>query len=217
MDIFPVKTETLAAHLFDDEQLLLRRLSKGDQAAFTDIYRIHSERVFKTVHRYVKDDLQAEDLVQQIFIKFWEIRASLAGVRDLKNYFFIASRNTVFNYLKQLSRNSSLMNALQREFWQATAPGTDDLVQQKEYEILLHKGVSQLPLQQRLVYILVEQEQLGFDEVAERMHLSRSTVKKHLELARKSVRLYMNSRLYEAAAVYLTAVGASILFLPVYQ
>ncbi|CAL1521533.1 sigma-70 family RNA polymerase sigma factor [Chitinophaga sp. MM2321] len=181
-------------HLPDNEPDLLRRIAAGDERAFNYIYNFYSGTVFNTVMTYVKDKLEAEEILQQIFVKFWERRATLAGVRSLRDYFFISARNAVFNHFNRLSKNARLVNNV-KDNLTTVVNNTDHRVREKEYNQLLENAIRQLPPQQKQVYLLADRQDFSNEEIATQMGLSRLTVKKHLELARKFVRNHINNHL----------------------
>ncbi len=56
----------------DSEQVLIRQAATGDQAAFTALYEMHAERVYRHVRFQVPDGHEAEDITQEVFIKAWK-------------------------------------------------------------------------------------------------------------------------------------------------
>ena len=70
-------------------------------------------------------------------------------------------------------------------------------IQERECNHLLRQSISLLPLQQRKVYLLVSEQDMSYEEIANRMQVSRLTVKRHLELARRFVRKYVNWHLQQ--------------------
>ena len=177
-----------------NEKELLLRVAKGDGRAFNEIYELYSGTIYNTLVRFTQDPEEAKEVLQQTFIKLWESRAVLGQVTSLKDYLFIASRNAVFNYFRQLSRQARLKNQLDRT--DRTASHTIQIAaEQKEFENLWQKAINRLPLQQRQVYQRIELENGTLDQVAEELQISRATGKKHLELARKSVRDYLRKTL----------------------
>lgn len=172
----------------DIELELLRRTAGGDSAAFSEIYERYSGVIFSAIMRYVQDKVEAEEILQQVFVGFWERRATLSAVRSLKDYFFISTRNAVYQHFNRLSRNGRLARSMQENIAEPVTDNTDHRLREKEYDQLLSETIGQLPPQQRHVYILAQRNEYTYDEIAKELGLSRHTVKKHLELARKFVR-----------------------------
>ncbi len=188
-------------HCTDNELALLQRVAAGDAEAFEALYRHYSATVYTTVITYVRNAPEAEEIVQQLFVKLWMRRAALGRVENFRDYLFATVRNSVFNYFNQLSRQTRLINRIRTQTPEHTAEEADHRCRQNQYDQLLEKAVRQLPDRQKQVYLLASGEALGYDDIAQRMQISRLTAKKHMELARKAVREYISR--YLAAFVLL--------------
>ena len=181
----------------NNELALLPLIAGGDTNAFARLYRLYSGKVYHTVMVYIKDPTEAEEIVQQVFVKLWERRASLAAVSSFPDYCFIVVRNIVFNYFNRLSKQARLVRGLSMQAPEHTGEEADHPFTQKQYEQLLEKAIRQLPLRQKQVYLMADGEALGYDDIARRMQISRFTAKKHMELARKAIREYISRHLQD--------------------
>jgi RNA polymerase sigma-70 factor (ECF subfamily) len=174
----------------DNELALLQRIAQGDAAAFEAIYRRYSPTVYSMAISYLKEEVEAEEIVQQVFVRLWEKRATLSAVKSFPGYFFILVRNNLFDHFDQLARQSRLVNDLQG--WEPTVEEADCRFRRKEVEGLIEKAIRQLPQRQQQVYLMANGEALNYDDIAHRMQISRFTAKKHMELARKAIRDYIS-------------------------
>lgn len=187
-----------------NEQELINRLSAGDERAFTAIYDFYSDTVFNTAMIYTKDETESQEIVQQIFIRVWETREQLREIRSLQKWLFTSTRNKVFDHLRKQALIRRTLNGFReqqdRQHGHVGAEPDEDptsqWLRQKEYGQLLEKAVSGLPPQQKLVYTLIEEMDLSFDEIANELNISKSTAKKHMEMARKYVRHYISSHVH---------------------
>ncbi|MBS1565442.1 MAG: sigma-70 family RNA polymerase sigma factor [Bacteroidetes bacterium] len=172
---------------------LLSQLARGDKAAFTQLYLRYSATVYNALMLYIKDEHEADDLLQNIFIKIWEKKELLSSVQDTESYLFIMARNTVLNHLKRRAVEENARSALRGRL-PDLADATDSRLLELEYRNALQAAIDALPPQQKQAYLLATEEALGYEAIAGRMGISKFTVKKHLELARKSVRAHINAR-----------------------
>ncbi len=173
---------------------LLCRLSQGSEEAFNQIYNCYSDTIFNTLITYVRDPEEAKEILQQIFIKIWERRAVMAGVTNLNDYLFIATRNSVYNYFNRLSRQARLkLRFTNHQYALSATP--EQGISEKEFFHLWLEAINRLPPQQRQVYQWIEQQDWTLDQASGELKLSKATVKKHLELGRKSVKAYLKNRL----------------------
>ena len=186
-----------------DEEGLLPLIVQGDEQAFSRFYHTTNAGIYNAVMTYVKDEHMAREIVQMIYIKVWDHRTSLKNVRSLKDYLFILARNTVFDHFRKVTIETSRLAYLRRE---APALHNNNVMvnmEERECGQLLRQIISRLPSQQRQAYLLASEQEMSYEEIADRMQLSRLTVKRHLELARRFVRKYLHHHLHQQAIVPL--------------
>ena len=177
-----------------NEKELLRRTASGDQAAFTALFDAYKDRIYTIALRLTDSPLIAEEIVQDVFLKIWLKRETLAAVDHFRAYLFTATRNQVFNMLKRLARHRTITGELTTDRAAETAD-TDFLLLDKEYQAILREAVDKLPPQQLQVYRLMKEQGLKRDQVAEQLSISPQTVKVHLAQAMRSIRAFCVSRL----------------------
>jgi RNA polymerase sigma-70 factor (family 1) len=203
----------LPAPFLDNEPALLKCIAAGDAHAFSQLYHHYAGKIYATVMIYVKNEAEAEEIVQQVFVKLWERKASLTGIRSFSDYFFILVRNNVFDYFSRISRHAQLADIFGKGSTGVTEENVERLLLQKQYGQLLEKAIRQLPERQREVYLLADREALSYDDIAQRMQISRPTAKKHMELARKFLRAYIRRHMQENEPLLLPGLLAAILAL----
>jgi RNA polymerase sigma-70 factor (ECF subfamily) len=169
------------------ERELLPLVAEGDERAFSRLYYQTNAGLYNAVMTYVKDPDAAREIVQQVYIKLWDSRRLLKDVRSLKDYLFILARNTVFDHMK---KHTVEMKCLAELRTQAAVSDNNVIsaMQERECGNLLHHVVSRLPVQQRKAFLMASEQEMSYDKIAVRMRVSKFTVKRHLELARRHVR-----------------------------
>jgi RNA polymerase sigma factor (sigma-70 family) len=178
-----------------NEKELLQRLAAGDGEAFNIIYRRYNSMVFRAAMTYLKDEDSAADIVQQVFLKVWEKKDWLLTVGSFQDYIVVSSRNLIYDQFRQKNREAGKILELVRRKGKTGLHDHDNQVEDREYARLLHLAVELLPPQQKKIYQLVEDEQLSYEEAASVTGLSKLTIKKHLELARRFVRNHVTEYL----------------------
>lgn len=177
-----------------DEKKLLLELSQGSELAFTNMYNQYKNRVYSTALRITKSKIQAEEAVQDIFLKIWQNRENLIEINDFENYLYIISRNHLFNSIKKIARESSQIVELNKK--EAGFIDTDSNIKDEQYNTILNQIVEQLPPQQQKVYQMAKRDGLSHQKIGEDLGISTETVKKHMAQALKFIRLkispYMN-------------------------
>src|SRR5690606_31275885 len=122
--------------------------------------------------------------------KIWIGREALAEVRNFRAYLFVASKNHALNCLKRIARE----RVMKEEWAQGETQVQDPDPATPAYDALIDEAIDRLPPQQQKVYLLSRHERLKYAEIAARLELSRETVKKYLQLAVNSIRLYIQNR-----------------------
>jgi len=179
----------------DEDNLLLARIFAGDELAFNLMYSQTNKSIYNAVMAYVKNEHVAIELVQQAYIKLWNNRRKLKEVRSLKDYLFILARNLTLDHFKKITIETKFFAEFTlRE--NDPADTTNEKIEQIEYDKLLENAITQLPPQQKEAWLLVNEQELSYAEIAIKMNISRLTVKRHLELSRKRIRDYLKSHLY---------------------
>jgi len=176
------------------EKKLLLELSQGSEPAFTKIYNQYKDIVYSTALRITKSKTLSEETVQDIFLKIWQNRESLAEVKHFENYIYIISRNHLFNSIKKIARESNL--ALEVNSKDTGFIDTDTSIKDEQYNTILNQIVEQLPPQQQKVYKMAKWDGMSHQKIGEDLGISTETVKKHMAQALKYIRLkispYMN-------------------------
>ncbi|OYW19705.1 MAG: hypothetical protein B7Z54_03150 [Sphingobacteriales bacterium 12-47-4] len=154
------------------------------QTDFVELYRQYQPRMLHYVLRRCPYGGQAEDIVQDAFLKLWSIRDKLAGIEKLPAYLFVMVRNGLMEYFRQ----KRLANRLDRQYSHRSSGITHDRLEQRDQLARLHQAITHLPRQQRLVVELRCEYNWKAKEVAAVLNLSLSTVKNHIQCARKKLR-----------------------------
>jgi len=179
----------------NDDNLLLAQIFAGDERAFNRMYYQTNKNIYNAVMAYVKNEHIAIELVQQVYVKFWNNRQKLKDVNSLKDYLFIIAKNLTLDHFKKITKETKFFAELTlRE--NDVVNTTDEKIEQIEYDKLLQNAIEQLPPQQKEAWLLVNDQELSYAEIAVKMNISKLTVKRHLELSRRSVRDYFKSRIH---------------------
>lgn len=183
-----------------DEKTLLAQLQAGSEAAFTQLYRAYAERLYYNILMLVKDELTAEELVQDIFSRIWQKRASLPADSNFGAYLFAASRNRVYDFFRKLDRDHHLYARI-RSAASCEYTYIEEALLTRENVNILQKAIATLPRQRRRAFELCKMEGLSYKEASEKMGISLSTLKDHMANAREAIRLYVSSHYSAVLAV----------------
>lgn len=147
------------------------------------------EALFKENHahclafatHYTGDPHVAEEVVQQVFLRLWEKRASVTITGPVKAYLFSAIRNTAISQWRKDSVRSEKENGYGKAAG-AIAPANEAV---KELECLYRQALERLPERCREVFVLSRQQNMKYTEIAAAMNISVKTVENQMGKALK--------------------------------
>ena len=174
-----------------NEQELLASLRMGSHEAFTKIYSHYSQPLYYNILTMVKDELSAEEMVQEIFAKIWQRRAELNIQSSFGGYLFQSSRNIVHDFFRHLNREQAaydrIKNIATEEYFHV-----EEALMAKENADILREAIRNLSPQRRRAFELCKLEGLSYQQASEQMGISLSTLKDHMAHARESMREFIN-------------------------
>ena len=164
---------------YDDHELM--DLIRGDnQAAFGVLFDRYCAVLISHTHRKILDIAEAEDVVQDIFIKLWERRKEIV-CDNIAGYLFTAARHTALNIIK----HRQIIVQYEKDFkhFAENHPinSTEHIIQKKELEAILMAEIDKLSPRMRQVFILSRQENLSHQQIADRLGISKFTVNDHIK------------------------------------
>ena len=166
---------------------LLYKFRDDDRAAFTELYKRYYPRLFKYILHYVKIPSVAEDLLQDVFVKLWDIRARIKPELGISAYLYRICRNQVFSFLKRVATDEKMRQKMM-EHLQEEAEGVEEQTRWKQYQLMLRTAVEQLPPQRQRVFRLCREQKKTYEEAARELGISQHTVKEHMTESLKYIR-----------------------------
>lgn len=172
----------------DEQELhLLEKIKEGDISSYEQMYSLLYPRLIGYAVRLLKNREVAEDIVQNVFVKFWVNRASLDLSKSGRSLLYVMTRNASLDYIKSRYASSEALGKAASEKVSAD-PGPDEILDFNLQMTKIEKGISALPPQRQLVFRMSRTLHMSVKEIAEQLHISEGTVKKHIELAKKDLK-----------------------------
>jgi RNA polymerase sigma-70 factor (family 1) len=165
-------------------------IREGDVVAFTQLYKQYSAQMYNNVLKLVKDELVAEEIVQEIFTRIWQKRSILNFEQSVIAYLYRVGRNLVNDFYRKLQRDQVMYDHFKAV---ATEHYThiEEALQLHENERIMKKALSGLPPQQKKVYELCKLDGHTYKEASAMLGISPNTVKDHLSKANQFVKNYL--------------------------
>src|SRR5688572_2174241 len=95
-----------------DERVLVLELLQGSKNAFEKLYHAYSPRLYGKVLKLVKSDTHAREILQDVFLKLWEYRASVDPDKSFRSFLFKIAENKLYDFFRKASREQSIQAQL---------------------------------------------------------------------------------------------------------
>jgi RNA polymerase sigma-70 factor (ECF subfamily) len=164
--------------------LFIDKLRRGDQKAFEQLYHDLFPSLVLFTKKYVQDDGLSEDIVQDVFVKFWN-NIDCINIRiSVKSYLYMAVRNYAINHLERENAKEKKI----KDYYSTEVSSCD------EYNILsqdvyhhIHNAIKKLPAKSQEV-IRMSMRDLSIAEIQDELNISNNTVKTHKRIAYATLR-----------------------------
>lgn len=168
-----------------DDELIIKRLQKGDKLAFDQLYDKYKNEALRTSFLITKNRADSEDVVQQTFVKCYQTIKQLKDPKKFKSWFFRILTRTAWEIS---SYNRKVQPTC--EFFDDSNMSEEsalDTVIRSEQSRLIYSAVQNLEEKQRIVIILYYYNQMSVKEIAQVLLVREGTVKSRLFSARKTL------------------------------
>ncbi|MET0393291.1 MAG: RNA polymerase sigma-70 factor [Chitinophagaceae bacterium] len=173
-----------------DDTALFHRIAGGDEAAFEEIFHRHRHQLFDYAMAVTRIRAEAEELVQDCFLKLWASRHRLTEIESPVAYLHRMARNAGIDYLRRLALSRDARQKIYAII-SGSENTTEESVELSETQKILQQAIRQLTPHQQQVFLLSRYEGLNYEEIGERLGIARNTVKNQLVKALRRLREYL--------------------------
>jgi RNA polymerase sigma-70 factor (ECF subfamily) len=179
-------------------QPLLHRIQfDHDETAFKEFYKENVFKLFQFAFAFARNKELSEEIVNDVFLKLWQRRNKISGIKNINVYLYVSVKNTAFNYLRKTSpkKNIDIEEISADHFY--LSPDQEQILITDELKRLIEQSINQLPPKCKLVFKLVKEDGLSCTEVATILGISYKTVTTQLTIALKKLELLLQPSLKE--------------------
>lgn len=190
--------------MFDNKDRLIVGLKKGDKSVFEEVYREYYIPLCFYSLKYVEKIEDAEEIVQNLFLKLWEKRKELEINSSLKAYLYRAIQNYALNYL---SKKKTINKYVLHQEWQSYDNSENGLqkLEAEELSIILKHALLKLPEKRRRIFELSRFDGLKYGKIALRLAISVKTVETQMTKALKYLRVILKE--YVPILIFLVLIN----------
>ena len=163
-------------------------LAQRDEAAFEQMFKTHFKRLHAYAFTILRDEIQAEEMVQQVFFKLWERNENLSLTGSVSSYLYRAVHNESLNYIKhQKVRSNHQLNVAYSMKNEVEHPAKK--IMASELEKKIHSALNELPEQCRTIFQMSRFDELKYREIADKLGISVKTVESQMSKALRLLRV----------------------------
>lgn len=171
---------------------MISQVVKGDLNAFEMVFREYYKPLVRYGNTFLRDTAETEDVVQQVFVSFWEKRGEMNIHSSIRAMLYASVRNACLNKLKHFKirqqHEVEILNANKDVH-------SEDLTQFNELNKQLHQAIEKMPEQCGRIFKMSRFEQLRYQEIADQLGISVKTVENQMGKALKIAREHLSDYL----------------------
>lgn len=179
-------------------ELNIAALRKGEKNAFEEIYNDFFGVLYHLCNQYLHDERVAEEMVQDTFMKLWEIRQTLNDQVNLRNFLYTITKNNCLNYLRNQKislKYQDNVKYLEMQFNYEALEKLGNYIQFEELKTKIDVAISHLPAEVIETFSLSRFEDLSYKEIADRQNISVKTVEARISKALRILRVELKDYL----------------------
>lgn len=170
----------------DIDNGLIAQLRNGNKDAFKILFEKYGTRLYQFSLKYLREKEDAEDLLNEVFLKIWENRQSLKTNTSFQSYLFTIAYNNIRQRFLKKSREEKYIQIFAEENLVDSSKG-EDQVDYMQIVQKINKVIDLLPARRKEIFNLSYKEELKNHEIADKLGLSEQFVKNQLSVARKYI------------------------------
>lgn len=173
-----------------NEQQLVKLLQEGNVEAFDSLFGVYSSKLFGFAFKYFRNETDAEELVQEVFVKVWENRQSLKTEYSFRSYLFTIALNQIRKYYNKKAASLRYLESLPAETFSSEQEINEN------YEIVLQKLnsiIDTMPPRRREIFIKSKLEGKSSKEVASELNITPGTVDNQVSESIRFIRNQMKA------------------------
>ncbi len=204
--------------LSEPKSELIAQLKARDHQAFEMLIRTYNQRLFRIARSIVREDMEAEDIVQEAYIKVFTRLDSFMGPNGLGSWLARITANLAIDRVRKLKRTDRLVNDLLESCSTGSGPSSLDATQDSttperqaamsQIRALLEREIDHLPDGFREVFVLRMVEELSTEETSHILDIPEATVNSRLHRARAKLQNSIKTQLTKASLNVFPFAGA---------
>lgn len=185
-----------------DDRQLVEASRSGDSAAFEELVRRKTGKVFGLCTRMLGNREDAKDVAQLAFVKLWENLDRYDAGYAFDTWLYRMTSNVAIDFIRGRQSRDATLNSSLRLVKTSDDPEQGRAIQHKEVEEVFEEVSKALSPKQKTIFVMHTMEDLQLAEIARILGTKESTVRNHLFNARKTMQKELRRRYPEYASLW---------------
>jgi len=168
---------------------LIALLTKNEELAFREIYYRYKDRLWHYCFSFIKSEEESDDMVQEVFIRLWELRKFIDPELSFSSFLYTMARNRVLNFFRDINVEVQVMKVLAQRQDLISGSVESELIF-SDYQKILTDAIDKLPPRRKRIFNMSRVENLSHKEIASRLGISVYTVQEHISESLRFIKDY---------------------------
>lgn len=165
---------------------LVAKLKSNSSSAFQALFEKYSQRIYRFSIGYLKNNQEAEEIVQDVFLRVWKTREKLVAEQSFESYLFTIAKNSILNTIRKANYEKAYLE------YSSLQPNKNSLLEEeldfKELDRIYRQAIEKLPARRKEVYRLSRDKGLSNREIANELGISVKTVENQMTAALSGIK-----------------------------
>lgn len=179
--------------------ILIKELNKNSGKAFDELYRQYSPKLYNFSLSLMSDEVEAEEIVQEVFVKIWEKRQSVTINGSFESYLFTIAKNTFLNKLRRTETHRAFINYEKGDA--EPSAELDHEVEYNELTTIYQRAIDRLSPRRKEIFNFSYKEALSNDEIADKLGISSKAVRNQKNMAVMEIKKYISQLGFEGVLI----------------
>lgn len=177
------------------DQELTTLVKSGCRKAFKELYERYWALLIAHAQTMVRDQDEAKDIVQDVFIMFWEKAPTIEIHTSVSSFLYTSTRFAILNKIRHYKVSQAYLSALQNRIEQGDCTIEENIIE-RELKEKFEAELKKLPAKMRQVFELSRIHEYSYREISETLKISDNTVKRQISNALKIMRTKLSTILF---------------------
>lgn len=178
-----------------EEKIYISLLKAGNSFAFERLYFKYSKKLYNFAFNFLKNKEDAEEIVQNVFMKIWETRLEIDPELSFGGYIFRIAKNMLINKFKKKLTEKVYIDYLLTTHEDTILP-VEQEIHYLELNQEIERLISSLPSKRREIFQLSQHEGLTYREIAKKLNISVNTVNTQISKSLEHIRYHLREKFF---------------------